>query len=126
MPNRDYCFWVYILASRSRNLYIGMTNNLTARVLKHRSVVPGTHTAKYNIWRLVYVERHQYVRNAIRRETELKRWTREFKVQLIEKVNPTWRDLAEDYPLMSAAGLEQADSPEGNDKKKSNDNDPAA
>jgi putative endonuclease len=53
MPPREYHFWVYILASRSRNLYVGFTNNIRGRIGKHRESVPGKHTAKYNIHRLV-------------------------------------------------------------------------
>jgi len=93
---REYHFWVYILASRSRNLYIGMTNNLRGRVATHAEAIPGTHTAHYNIHRLVYFEYFRYVRSAITREKELKHWTREQKIALIEKVNPTWQDLAVD------------------------------
>ena len=92
MP-REYHFWIYILASRSRNLYVGITNDIYARVSKHREAQPGTHTANYNIHRLVYFEYFRYVRNAIARETELKSWTRADKIALIQQVNPTWEDL---------------------------------
>ena len=98
MPRREFHFWVYILSSRSRNLYVGITNGLVRRTGQHRSSVPGTHTAHYNIHRLVYFEFHQYVRNAIAREKDLKRWTREQKTALIEKVNPMWEDL---YPSLT-------------------------
>jgi putative endonuclease len=94
MPQREYQFYVYILGRRSRNLYIGLTNNLRRRIAEHREQRPGTHTASYNIDRLVYFERFQYVRNAIAREKELKDWNRTLKVELIEKVNPTSEDLA--------------------------------
>jgi putative endonuclease len=94
MPTREYSFFVYILSSRSLNLYIGMTNNLRARIDQHRERPEGSHTAHYNIHRLVYFERFQYMRSAIARETELKTWTREKKITLIEKVNPTWENLA--------------------------------
>jgi len=93
MPPREYHFWVYILSSRSRNLYIGMTNSLTARINTHRESIPGTHTAHYNIHRLVYFQYFRYVRNAIAREKELKHWIRAQKIALIEAVNPTWEDL---------------------------------
>jgi putative endonuclease len=93
MP-REYDFWVYILASRSRNLYIGVTNDLRHRVTQHKENRPGTYTARYNIQRLVYYEHFQYVINALSRETELKRWTRAQKIALIERVNPTWEDLS--------------------------------
>ena len=94
---RDYHFWVYVLGSRSRNLYVGLTNNLRRRVGEHREHTPGSHTAEYNIGRLVYFERFQYVRSAIAREKELKDWNRALKVALIETVNPTWEDLAEGW-----------------------------
>jgi putative endonuclease len=97
MPTREYSFYVYILSSRSRNLYIGITNNLRARITQHRTHQEGTHTANYNIERLVYFEYFQYVRSAIARETELKKWTRDKKLTLINKVNPPWDDLAVDW-----------------------------
>ena len=97
MADREYHFYVYMLGSRSRNLYIGMTNNLRVRVGEHREQRHGTHTARYNIHRLVYFERFQYVRSAIAREREMKTWTRAKKVALIGKVNPTWEDLAQDW-----------------------------
>jgi putative endonuclease len=97
MPTREYSVFVYILSSRSRNLYIGMTNNLRARIDQHRERPEGSHTAHYNIHRLLYFERFQYVRSAIARETALKTWTREKKITLIEKVNPTWANLAEQW-----------------------------
>jgi putative endonuclease len=101
MARREYHFWVYILSSRSRNLYIGMTNNLAHRVHTHRTSVPGTHTAKYAIHRLVYLEYFQYVGNAIARESQLKHFTRQQKIALIETKNPTWEDL---YPQLLPPG----------------------
>jgi predicted GIY-YIG superfamily endonuclease len=67
-PRREFHFWVYIMASRSLQLYIGMTNNFTGRVAEHKSQPPGTFTARYNIDRLVYFEHFQYVNNAIARK----------------------------------------------------------
>ena len=99
MPPRNYHFWVYILSSRSRNLYIGITNNIHSRVTTHRDSPIGTHTAHYNIYRLVYCEYFRYVRNAIAREKELKRWTRKQKIELIEQTNPTWEDRFPPQPI---------------------------
>jgi putative endonuclease len=99
MPPRDYHFWIYILASRSRNLYIGMTNSLLRRIAAHRDHRPGTHTARYAIDRLVYFEPFTYVYSAIAREKQLKRWTRAQKIALIEAMNPTWEDF---YPTLFA------------------------
>jgi putative endonuclease len=91
--NRTYR--VYILASRSRNLYIGVTGNLQRRMTEHRrEFVPGF-TARYRIFRLVHFEEFRDVRCAIAREKEIKAWRREKKVWLIERHNPTWEDLAE-------------------------------
>ncbi len=94
MPLRVYHFYVYILASRSRDLYIGFTNHIHNRIQQHREQRPGTHTAHYNIGRLVYYEHFRYVNNAINREKELKDWSREKKITLIESINPTWEDLS--------------------------------
>ena len=93
MSRREYQFWVYILSNRSHTLYIGVTNNLHARIEQHRQQTPGAHTARYKIDRLVYFEFFQYVRNAIAREKELKHWTRPQKIALIESTNPTWEEL---------------------------------
>jgi putative endonuclease len=89
-----YEFYVYILASRSRTLYIGVTRHLRTRILQHRAQKPGSFTARYKIDRLVYFERFQYISNAIAREKELKDWNRARKIALIETTNPTWEDLA--------------------------------
>jgi putative endonuclease len=72
MPQREYDFFVYILASRSRQLYVGFTQALAIRLGQHLEHRPGTYTARYKIDRLVYYEHHQYVLNAIRREKVLK------------------------------------------------------
>ena len=85
-------YWVYILASRSRVLYIGVTNNLERRVAQHRQGLHGF-TAKYRITRLVYYEATNDVIAAISREKVLKRWTRARKIALIQAMNPTWEDL---------------------------------
>lgn len=90
-------FWIYILASRSRNLYAGVTNNLHARVAQHRmGSVPGF-TSRYKVYRLVYFEEFGDIRAAIAREKEIKAWRREKRVRLIESQNPTWDDRAADW-----------------------------
>ena len=91
------CFYVYIMASRSRVLYIGITNNLRRRVWEHKNGLCSGFTCDYKIHRLMYFERFQYVRNAIYREKQLKGWLRKRKVALIETLNPTWEDLAADW-----------------------------
>jgi putative endonuclease len=93
MPEERHYF-VYILSSRSRTLYIGVTNNLSRRVQKHREGAADSFTRRYCIHRLVYVERFQYIDNAIAREKFLKHFTRTEKLALITQSNPTWEDLA--------------------------------
>jgi putative endonuclease len=93
MP-RDYTFWIYIMTNRHNSvLYVGMTNNLTRRVSQHRSYeVPGF-TARYRCHKLVYYEHYSNVRTAIARETQLKKWSRKKKIDLIDRLNPRWFDL---------------------------------
>jgi putative endonuclease len=93
---KDKRYYVYILASKSRTLYVGVTGSLMARTLQHKSRQAGF-TQRYHIDRLVYFESFRYVNNAIARETEIKAWRREKKVALIAANNPTWEDLAEDW-----------------------------
>ena len=87
-------YWVYILASRSRRLYTGVTNNLGRRVAEHRAGQGGAFTRKYNIHRLVHYEAYRTPIAAIRREKEIKGWVREKKLRLIERENAGWVDLA--------------------------------
>ncbi len=94
--SHTYC--VYILASRSRNLYVGVTNNLERRMIEHcQGLVPGF-TTRYKIFRLVHFEEFGDIRDAIAREKEIKGWRREKKISLIKRRNPTWADLAEGFP----------------------------
>ena len=86
--------FVYILASRRNGtLYIGTTSDLGGRVQAHREGRGSAFCRKYNVTRPVYFEEYPLYTDAIRRETNLKRWKREWKIALIEKVNPNWDDL---------------------------------
>ena len=87
-------FYVYIMASKSRVLYIGITNDIWRRVWEHKNNVASEFTSKYRVHRLVYFETFKYVGNAITREKRLKGWLRERKVELIRSINPTWEDLS--------------------------------
>jgi putative endonuclease len=92
--SQEAVYYIYILSSRSRAIYIGVTGDLLGRLASHRSgVVPG-HTSRYRITRLVHFESTGDIHAAIAREKQLKGWRREKKVRLIESVNPTWEDLA--------------------------------
>ena len=91
-------FFVYILASeRNGTLYIGMTNNLERRLYEHKHHLLKGFTDRYNVVRLVYFEQTYSVDAAIAREKQLKNWRRAWKLELIEKENPEWRDLADDF-----------------------------
>jgi putative endonuclease len=93
----DGSFFVHILASkRNGTLYVGVTNNLARRLSEHKAkLVPGF-TRKYEIDQLVYSEAFDSILEARAREYSLKRWRRAWKVALIEKLNPDWRDLTDE------------------------------
>ena len=90
-------FYVYILASNTRELYVGITNNLIRRMAEHRGGAdPYRYVFRHATTRLVHVE----ARDAIRREQQLKGWSRRRKLALIEKSNPSWEDLAAGWPTV--------------------------
>jgi putative endonuclease len=91
---------VYILASkRNGTLYIGVTSALWTRVANHRAKVFDGFTAKYDVTMLVWYEHHHTMEDAIRREKQLKEWRRTWKLDLIEKMNPGWRDLHDEIDV---------------------------
>jgi putative endonuclease len=91
---------VYILASqRNGTLYVGVTSDITRRAWEHRTDVVRGFTQDYKVHRLVYVEPHDSMEAAILREKRIKRWRRAWKLDLIEKSNPQWRDLYDDLLL---------------------------
>ena len=91
---RERTFFVYIVASLSRVIYVGVTNDLERRIAEHREKAISGFTARYNVTRLVYFEQYDRASEAIAREKQLKRWTRAKKIALIEKNNLTWSDLS--------------------------------
>ena len=89
------CYYVYILASkRNGTLYIGVTNNLERRLYEHVNKLIPSFTEKYDISKLVYFEETSDAHAALQREKYLKKWNREWKINLIEKLNPQWKDLS--------------------------------
>jgi len=102
-------YYVYIVASRSRTLYVGMTNHLLERIKQHRDGTLAGFTSRYRIYRLVYFETYRDIKAAIAFEKQLKSMTRAKKITLIEARNPTWNDLAEEwfapYPRKAASSL---------------------
>lgn len=97
MSYRQY--FVYIVASKKNGtLYIGVTNNIERRITEHKSKLnPQSFTSRYNVNILVYYETFQYINNAIDREKQLKKWNRQWKINLIEEENKEWKDLSLDW-----------------------------
>ena len=94
---RAMTYYVYILASRSNGpLYIGVTNDLVRRAYEHREGLVDGFTKTHGVKTLVFFESHDDIEHAIVREKRLKRWRRAWKIQLIGRDNPEWRDLYDD------------------------------
>ena len=87
-------YYTYILANRKRGtLYIGVTNSLLNRGWQHKNNLIKGFTSKYNVHRLVYFDSYPTISEAIKREKQLKHWKRQWKIELIENVNPEWKDI---------------------------------
>jgi putative endonuclease len=93
-------YYVYILASRRNGtLYIGVTNDLVRRLSEHKGKLVPSFTRKYGVDKLVYFEEYASILEARARERTLKRWQRAWKLELIEKMNPQWRDLTDELMM---------------------------
>ena len=87
-------YYVYILASRrTGTLYVGVTNDLVRRVYEHKSDLVDGFTKRYGVHLLVYHENTGDVASAIQREKQIKKWNRGWKIKMIERMNPGWKDL---------------------------------
>jgi putative endonuclease len=96
-------FHVYIVASRTKTLYTGVTNDLPRRIYQHKAgEIPGF-TTRYKVNRLVYFEAYTDIRDAKKREKQIKGWLRARKIELIEAENPEWEDLADRIGLPASA-----------------------
>lgn len=94
-------YYLYILSNKyNGTLYIGVTNDLERRMFEHKNKLIEGFTKKYSLYRLVYFETFQYVNDAIKREKNMKKWKRQWKIDLIEKENPNWSDLSKDWPSL--------------------------
>ena len=95
MPKRVYHnYWVYIITNKPKGtLYIGVTGGIDDRMEKHTSEIGSLFASKYKLKRLVYFEEFQYINDAILREKQLKNWHRQWKINLIESINPNWENL---------------------------------
>lgn len=97
----DKSYFVYILASRKNGtLYIGFTSDLEGRTFQHKTEAVKGFTSRYNVKRLVYYEQYTDPYSAIQREKQLKKWNRTWKIRLIEKHNPEWKDLYHDGGIL--------------------------
>jgi putative endonuclease len=94
---KEHRYAVYIVANATKLLYIGFTSDLRHRMWEHKNKEFEGFTSNWNTCRLVYYEIHGEVANAIRREKQLKGWTRKKKIALIESVNKNWHDLSEEW-----------------------------
>ncbi|MEE9209635.1 MAG: GIY-YIG nuclease family protein [Kiloniellales bacterium] len=91
---RAMAYYIYLMASkRNGTLYVGVTNDLVRRVYEHRQGQADGFTKKYNVKILAYFEMHSDIRHALQREKNIKHWRRAWKIALIEKANPEWKDL---------------------------------
>ena len=96
----DKQFYVYMLASkRNGTLYIGVSSNIVQRIWQHKNKMLEGFTKRYNVDRLVYYETHSNAESAITREKQMKKWRRDWKIRLIERENPDWKDLYDDIRL---------------------------
>ena len=94
---RDYNFWIYVVTNENHSvLYIGVTNSLSWRTWQHREGNRPGFAADYGCTKLIYYEWYRDIRDAIARESQLKKWSRAKKVALINRLNPSWRDLGAD------------------------------
>ena len=91
-------YFVYILSNKKDGvLYIGVTNDLERRIFEHKNKLVKGFTSKYNLDKLIYFEKFQYIDDAIKREKNMKKWKREWKIKLIIENNPNWEDLSKDW-----------------------------
>lgn len=90
-------YYVYVLASESGTLYIGVTNDLTRRISEHKQGLIEGFTKRYSCHKLIYYEHYLDINQAIQREKQFKKWRRDKKENLIKTVNPTWKDLSEEW-----------------------------
>ena len=86
-------YFVYILSSKNKVLYIGFTDILARRIYEHKQGLIDGFTKEYNVNKLVYYETHSSFKSAVKREKQLKNWHRQWKINLIESVNEEWKDM---------------------------------
>ncbi|WP_111684760.1 GIY-YIG nuclease family protein [Winogradskyella tangerina] len=98
MYKTTHQYYLYILSNKyNGTLYIGITNNLERRMFEHKNQLIDGFSKKYKLNRLVYFETFQYITDAIRREKNMKKWKRQWKINLIEEENKNWSDLSKHW-----------------------------
>ena len=91
-------YYLYIITNKTYGtLYIGVTNDLERRIFEHKNKLLEGFTKRYGLDKLVYFESFQYVNDDIKREKNIKKWKRQWKIDLIEESNPNWKDLSKDW-----------------------------
>ncbi|WP_250437035.1 GIY-YIG nuclease family protein [Hanstruepera flava] len=101
MHKNIHQYYLYILSNKYKGtIYIGVTNDLERRVFEHKNKLVEGFTKKYGLNKLMYFESFQYVNDAIKREKNMKKWKRQWKINLIEVDNPDWDDLSKDWSYL--------------------------
>ena len=91
-------YYLYIITNKREGvLYIGVTNDIERRMFEHKNKTTIGFSSKYNLKKLVYFETYQYMEEAIKREKNIKKWKRDWKINLIVENNPNWEDLSKDW-----------------------------
>jgi len=94
----DHQYYVYIITNKKDGvLYVGITNDLERRMFEHKNKLVKGFSSKYNLDKLMYLEVYPYVEDAIKREKNIKKWKRNWKIKLIVEDNPDWKDLSEEW-----------------------------
>ena len=97
---KEHKYYTYILTHEKNHIfYVGVTNNIERRISEHKKGTYGSHVGRYNIKKLVYFEEHQWIQTAIKREKTIKKWKREWKINIITEQNPNWIDLSKEWDL---------------------------
>ncbi len=98
MIKTQHQYYVYIITNKKDGvLYIGVSNNLERRMFEHKNKLVKGFSSRYNLDKLIYFEAYQYISDAIKREKNLKKWKRDWKINLIVEDNVDWNDLSEDW-----------------------------
>ncbi|MDA0176007.1 MULTISPECIES: GIY-YIG nuclease family protein [Mesoflavibacter] len=98
MFKTQHQYYLYIISNKHNStLYIGVTNDLERRMFEHKNKLVEGFSSKYGLDKLIYFEIYQYVNDAIKREKNMKKWKRQWKINLVEKDNPNWEDLSKDW-----------------------------